>query len=71
MAEETVLVRYEENDDHGHSTLVLHGDPEVIEALMLLVTATLAVSADLIEGIPGPDDEIEGLGDEPSLAESA
>jgi hypothetical protein len=33
-------------DDHGHATLVVHGEPEVVTELAKVVTLILAADAD-------------------------
>ena len=54
-----VLVRYEEEDDHGHSTLIFHGEPDVVAAIMassLLVLAALSEDVDGVERLPDADE---------------
>jgi hypothetical protein len=56
---DVVLVRYEEEDDHGHSTLVFHGEPEPIAAIMASALLILAALSDVDvtddEELPGSD----------------
>jgi hypothetical protein len=42
-----VIIRVEE-DDHGHATLLVHGEPEIIQEVALAVTLLLAADADQV-----------------------
>lgn len=69
-----VVVRYEELDDHGHSTLVFHGEPEVVAEIMGMSLLILGAGADSVT-VVDPDGD-EGLlelteGEGPDLAEAA
>ncbi|MDE2103115.1 MAG: hypothetical protein KGL39_38070 [Patescibacteria group bacterium] len=44
--DDAVAVHFEELDDHGHSTLVVHGEPEIVSGLLALVVITLGVAAE-------------------------
>lgn len=64
--DDVVFVRYEEEDDHGHSTLIFHGEPEPVAAIMasaLLILDALAVD---VGGV-----DVQSDSDEPGIASAA
>lgn len=52
-----MLIKVEE-DDHGHATLLVHGEPEIIQEVAAAVTLLLAADAEKII-IPGEDEDPE------------
>jgi len=50
-----------ELDDHGHATLIVHGEPEIIQSVAAAVTLILAVDA---EEILTPEEFEERLNEE-------
>jgi hypothetical protein len=49
-----------ELDDHGHATLLVHGEPEIIQEVATAVTLLLAADAEQIiipDGDPGEESE--------------
>jgi hypothetical protein len=54
---DVVLVRYEEEDDHGHSTLIFHGEPDVVAAIMASALLVLAAAAEDVERVELGEDE--------------
>ena len=44
----TAVVIKLELDDHGHATLLVHGEPEIIQELATAVTLLLAADAEQI-----------------------
>lgn len=49
-----VVIRVE-MDDHGHATLLVHGEPEIITELATAVTLLLAEDAESLQ-IIGPEE---------------
>lgn len=68
--EPVVIVRYEALDDHGHSTLIVHGDPEVVAEVMVAVTLLLGAAADSVE-LSEPGELVAGSEDEDELGAAA
>lgn len=64
-----MLIKVEE-DDHGHATLLVHGEPEIIQLLAATVTLLLAEEAD---AVMTPEEFAEEFGgeDEEDLASSS
>lgn len=61
---DAIIIRVEEHEgeDEGHSTLVVHGDSEIILQLAKLVTLTLAAGAlaeELGDEERGPEVDVE------------
>jgi hypothetical protein len=52
-----------EMDDHGHATLHVHGEPEIIQEVATAVTLLLAAEADhvIIPSLDEGDEEDEDL----------
>lgn len=57
-----------EEDDHGHATLLVHGEPEIIQEVATAVTLLLAAEAD---HVIIPDLDENGADPEEDLASSS
>lgn len=57
----TAVVIKVEEDDHGHATLLVHGEPEIIMELATALTLILAADAEQIIIPDGPAEEEEDL----------
>lgn len=60
-----------EEDDHGHATLLVHGEPEIVQLLAATVTMLLAADADAVLTPEEFEELTEGDESEEDLASSS